>query len=183
MNLLSELLALNEEQETIDVRDCEEGKQIPHKYWPKGVMYKGVNVFDTIYESDVVADAEKRISENFDGSPDRYGKMTSEFIDIDWLQECYLGYDKKRDIFILGFDGNYSEDNPDYDEDDEDSTEEEVIEGPCSPYVVIKVEVTDGKAECKIKKSDCVFSDSWYSAKGGYKAVAKVDKLVDIRLD
>lgn len=54
--------------------------------WPDGVLYNGLSIFEVIYNDD-------------DCIKDTFGKKLCE----DW-QECYLGYVKDEDFFVMGFD-------------------------------------------------------------------------------
>lgn len=111
-NLLLELL---EEAGSYEIKDLVKNFPSKHgkalqKMWGKSgkLLYKGQPLFDgaslgAAYEGAMEA-AEKingeaiRISVYFEGESDEVD------IEIDEMQECYLGYDKKQDKLFIGYD-------------------------------------------------------------------------------
>ena len=132
--------------------------------WIDDLEYKGVNVYQAIYND--VSNQEKLDR----AVQELYSVLGVNERDFS-VQECYLGYSPSKDQFVMGYDGWYTEISQDEEEEDTD--------GSCSPYIVFSLtnRVVD------IKKSDISdYVNTWYS--GGWDKV-KVDfnDLLDVRLD
>jgi hypothetical protein len=168
---------LREAVETVELTDLENAltgefsNEIPSAAWPKGVMYRGHNVFDVVYKN---RPAElNRAEEQLKDDPD--------YRSVDF-QEVYLGYDPVKDVFIQGYDGWVTEEDEDTgDEDDTNS----------SPYIIFQLS-PQGKVKVIRKGMDMGKGDAtWYNTgtragpdHGGYRAAhRKFPKLIDIRLD
>ena len=184
MKTLQELLALKEEADKVVDLENFTGKTIPHEAWTDGVMYKGMNVYKTIYDG---GNAEKQIADAMATVVDRFdGKLD--------MQEVYLGYSPSRDLFIQGYDGwaTITDTNYDYDPDDEDSgDEEEEQDHNCSPFIIFRL---NDKGSIRIEDSGSDYSNTdnmWYSAgrsggnglSGLKRAHKNFSDLIDIRLD
>jgi len=132
--------------------------QIPDDDWP-GVTYNGLDVFDTIYESEVMAQAEALAREKGNYS----------------VQECYLGYDPQADRFIMGFDSWDLSASL----DDEDSSYQEKLAR------VVYITCPEGSANPKVSGAETIASGSlMYGKGGGYEDLhKKYPKLIDLRLD
>jgi hypothetical protein len=177
MKFMQSLLALKEAEQT--AKNTVELTALPEKLshdelsnaWPDGVMYRGQNVFKVVYDNrpEELKDAEQRLKDNFDG-------------DLD-MQESYLGYSPSKDLFVQGYDGWYTQDNPSYDEDDEDSGDEKE-DGNCSPYFFFTIS-DDGVTKVGKMGDDMSGNgEMWYGNHGGHQAAEKMfPDLIDIRLD
>jgi len=165
MSILKELIALREEESPEVELTTFKGNRIPHEAWPHGITYRGMNVYNTVYEGEVDAELASKIKEmqdDFDGKLD--------------VQESYLGYSPSKDLFVQGYDGWFTIDAHDEDEDDE--------HGNCSPYIVFglsdegaPVHITDGEDISPLGKT-------WYGKGGGMEgAKRRYPDLIDIRLD
>ena len=153
-----------------------DGDTIPHSAWTDGVMYKGMNVFDTVYKNRPAAltHIEKH-----------WKAVGGNHITKVDFQEVYLGYSPSKDAFVQGYDG-WGVEEIDYDNDEYEDVN-------ISPYIVFKL---DDQGKVKILRSGLFLGsiDSmWYSrssinisgnAKSGYDAAHKIfPDLIDIRLD
>ena len=178
MKILQELLALKEEADKVVDLETFTGKTIPHEAWTDGLAYKGMNVYQTIYDG---GEAGRQIHDSMDD-------LVSSFNGKLEMQESYLGYSPSRDIFIQGYDGwaTVETDNYDHDPDDEDSGDETMDEDySCSPYIIFKLK-EDGSI--KIVEREADYGDdqqSWYNRSGGglKRAHKNFSDLIDIRLD
>lgn len=185
MKILQELLALKEESNKVVV-DLENftGKTIPHEAWPNGVMYKGMNVYKTIYDG---GPAESQLAKEMDKVVEDFdGKLT--------MQESYLGYSPSRDIFIQGYDGWATVEDTGYDHEMEGGDEHDMqeMDHNCSPYVVFRLTET-GSIKVQDEGSDYSNGEEmWYGGGqnrtgrggGGLKRAHKnFSDLIDIRLD
>jgi len=171
MNLLKELTNINdnwlvEAAQPVEVIELTQfdGKEIPHAAWPKGVTYRGLNVFDLIYDArPATLTAAESVLKN-----------SRSYSHVDF-QEVYLGYDPKRDVFVQGYDGWISE--QDEYGNGEDSN--------ASPYITFQVR--DGQVKVITKGLFMGSPDNlWYDrgAHGGLQAARyKFPDLIDIRLD
>lgn len=179
MKTLQELLALKEEADKVVDLENFTGKTIPHEAWTDGVMYKGMNVYKTIYDG---GPAEEQLAAEIN-------KLEENFVingnELD-AQECYLGYSPSRDLFIQGYDGHGTirdDDNYGGDEDDEDEPggDEEYT---CSPYIIFRL---NDKGSIRVQDHGEDYSDReqmWYGKEGGLKRAHKnFSDLIDIRLD
>lgn len=173
MKTLKELMALKEEADSVVDLQTFKGKNIPHSAWTDGVMYRGLNVYNTVYEGKgekTIEAAIRLLKADFDG-------------DLDY-QESYLGYSPSKDLFIQGYDGWMEEDNPEYDEDDENSNEDETTRTNCSPAVFFTI---SDEGAIQIVSSDIDVGSGgkmWYGKGGGLAAMhRKYSDLIDIRLD
>jgi len=144
------------------------------KYWGNGLSYDGKDIFDVYMKN--YDDIKSEIKMDFED--------TSGISDFSG-QEVYLGYDKKKDEFISGWDCWITEeiDNPDFDMDDEDSYEDEFIEEDSSANASVRFKISNGKV--KIVDTITWTGDIFYQAKGneGYNAIKKNSDIIDIRLD
>jgi hypothetical protein len=131
--------------------------------WVDGLEYKGVNVFKAVYED----------AFNQEELDTAVQELYSELVYVEQkdfsVQECYLGYSPSKDIFIMGFDGWYTE----------RVGEEDEADGNCSPCVEFRL--VDGTVKV-INSGILDISDTWYS-NGWNQAKAKYSDLIDIRLD
>lgn len=135
--------------------------QIPHQYWTEGVMYKGLNVYDAVYEkSDIEQQILDKLEHNYSGE-----------YEFTFTQECFLAYNPSSDLFMMGFDGSWKSLNSgdsvysgysysDDDEEDEDAGDDDEEEGNCAPYGIFKLS-KDGTVE--LEKVDLQSTDDmWY---------------------
>jgi len=137
------------------------------------LFYNGKDLFNVYMDN--LGEIKDKIAEHFEddnaGITDFQG------------QEVYLGYDKKKDEFVSGWDLWITEevDNPDFDMDDEDSYEDEFIEESFTSNATVTFTISGSKIKVKnIGTGDNIF----YSDKHlGYKKVEKNKNIVDIRLD
>ncbi len=60
-------------------------------YWPSGLTYRGLSVFNDVYGWH----GRRTIMEEIEST----GLLPHD------SQECYLGYDPESDVFVIGFDG------------------------------------------------------------------------------
>ena len=143
------------------------------KFWGKGLSYDGKDIFDTYIKS--YEDISIKIKENFENA----GNIES----FDG-QEVYLGYDKKNDEFISGWDCwvTEEEENPNFDMDDEDSYEDEYELLDSSANATVRFKISKGKI--KIVDTISWVGNIFYDAKAeGYSIIKKNGNIVDIRLD
>lgn len=177
MSILNELLSmLNESDDGAKEVEITEfsGTSIPHSCWPSGLTYKGTNVFKVVYdgkgEDDVVRAVSRRIKSRYDSLTD--------------IQECYLGYNKAKDEFLLGFDGwGVDKDDGYGDDEDDDGGEEEFN---CAPYA--KFKLVDGTFKLSDIGQDYGHGEQpWYSKsyRGSSSAcdIAEKNGYIHIRLD
>lgn len=156
------------------------GKQIPNTFWhgnkqlnlhalhsdpsslvqidtkPAGLLYHGMNVFDVIHK-----DAANRLTLSS-------AKLTRGIYEI---SDVYLGYIPSEDVFVIGYDGWY--------EDDDGDTV------TCSPFVFFAI----GKdSKIVVRRASYTFdgaTDLWYDGPdGGYRLLQLMyPDVIDIRLD
>lgn len=153
------------EQSSSNIFEIEKEKldgQVPHKYWTKGVMYKGMNVYHTVYEdskleADIIASIKRE-----SGLP-----ITSD-------QESFLAYNFEADTFIMGFDIWWEdEDDGNDDEDDFGSS------GMAAGYGVFKILDNGTK---KILSAGTYSGNKGFYPHGMKRAIASGFKTL-IRLD
>lgn len=103
MKFLRSLLEQGQGQ-TIDVTQNPKRDAVSDA-WPDGVVYKGVNIFKTVYDSDL---------------SDRFQAMLKKAAEGEGIvgfdaQESFLAYIPSRDTFVMGFDtwGEPTSDNED----------------------------------------------------------------------
>jgi len=137
------------------------------------LLYNGKDLFNVYMDNS--GDIKNQIKYYFED-------WNSSVKDVDG-QEVYLGYDKKKDEFISGWDIWITEevDNPDFDMGDEDSYEDEFIEESFTSNATVTFTIIGSKIKVKnIETGDNIFYSDKHS---GYKKVEKNKNIADIRLD
>ncbi len=134
--------------------------------WVEKLVYDGHNVFNTVYEdASLQSQLEEKALSLQEGSE---------------LQESYLGYIPSKDLFVIGYDGWYTEENP-YDEDNEDDDISKTTDGNHAPVVYFKI--VDGKAQI-VDHEVLTWGHMMYGGAGGYDILhRKNPDIVDVRLD
>jgi len=91
-NLLEQIEKLIEKKNSVDIVDRNVSKRDIARAWPV-VTYKGNNLFDIVYGN--IGNKRKLEKYALKHLPDEYEKA---------LNEVYLGYNKSKDKFIIGYD-------------------------------------------------------------------------------
>jgi hypothetical protein len=156
------------------IADKKQFERVISKAWSDGVVYKGENVFELVYNSGLSSHLEKELEDS----------NKSDF-DLTYYdsQESYLGYLPSEDAFVMGFDTWAEVKNPYFDEYDEEGeyenepeTEHEVV-----PNVVMFTAEGGGVKDYNILSQ---FVGMMYTGTKSYDQLHKTyPDLVDIRLD
>lgn len=165
---------LLEKKELVDIHQAIKDGNV-EKYWGNGLSYEGKDIFDTYMK--FYDDIKETIRMDIEDA--------STITDFNG-QEVYLGYNKKKDEFVSGWDCwiTKEEENPYFDiDDDESEYEDEFIEEDSSANVTVRFKIIKGKI--KIIDTISWIGDIFYQAKGneGYNAIKKNKDIVDLRLD
>ena len=136
------------------------------KVWPN-VTYKGEDIIKFIMRMD---------------SSIIRGAVGNTWQDYDHMQECYLGYDAKKDIMYMGFDVEKTEEIEDdyYDEFDD---EDEVVEGTEEVFYHgwALYSIKNGRKWEEVDGSLQIEGKGFYFG-GGLKTVKRM-KLIGLRYD
>jgi hypothetical protein len=164
---------INEKKtELIDLQQAIKDNTV-QKYWGRGLAYQGKDLLDMYMDS----------IRDFDDEMAEKAQENADVTDFSG-QEVYLGYDKKKDTFISGWDCSFTEkiENPEFDLNDEDSYEDEYVYEESSTNVMVEFKLIKGKS--KIIDINIGGDGIFYNNKGeGYDVLKKNKNIVDIRLD
>jgi len=121
--------------------------------WPD-VTYKGQDLFDVVY-----------CDEGVYGNEQITRQLPSQF------QECYLGYDRTTDLFVVGYDCWHDE--PDYYDDEFD---EDYAEDPTNTF---SFRITNGK----LAVITPMYSGTMFYNENFNRVHRHNENLIDLRLD
>jgi len=166
---------INEKAKGIELSTAIEDGTVQHLWGSdkNPLLYNGKDLFNVYMDN--LGDIKNEIAEHFQD-------YNSSVTDVQG-QEVYLGYDKKKDEFISGWDiwVTKNMDNSDFDINDEDSHEDEFIEESFSANVIVTFTIKGKNTDVKhIESGDNVFYSDRHL---GYKKVQKNKNITDIRLD
>lgn len=149
--------------------------------WVEGVMYRGQNVYEMIYKSELDTFLQKELFSELHDAHDIHS--------LDG-QESYLGYVPTEDVFVMGWDlwaevkndfYNWQEDD-DENDNDEEYYQEESIEN----MMMFKIECV-GDGDCGPEEWHMVNIPAgrmYGRGTSGHSALhAKYPSIVDVRLD
>ena len=159
------------EKKLIDIRQAiADGTVKAH--WGYGLAYEGNDLYKL--HKRINRALKKSIREEFDSE-----RVIVEFDG----QEVYLGYDKKKDEFLSGWNCTMTEKirNEDYDFDDEDYDGDEYIYEDIIGEAIARFKINKGKL--KIIDVEVWFGYYFFEPKGGeiYRTIKKNKNIVEIR--
>lgn len=167
--LASQLLKIAEQLITAEAVEISKFPAAAKDQWPD-VMYKGEPVLDKLYPA-VEKAAQQLIRKEVKLDVD-YSESSGELAGLQDMQEVYLGYVPKKDIFVIGFDAFF-----------EHESEEDDMQDPDWEHGSLWAAVKYSNGKAKADDLDMAHF-GFYDKNGGLKAVRRsYPGIVDLRLD
>jgi hypothetical protein len=145
--------------------------------WPQGVMYKGVNVFNAVYDSDLADRFQQMLAQSARG----------EEIDNFDAQESFLGYVPSKDLFVMGFDTWGDSQSSSYDDEDtEDMSSDDLDEHGAAANIpnLVAFRLNEQGQVAKALVWGHIPGRMMYGSGGTYNYLKReYPDMIDIRLD